>query len=168
MVWEERSREAPPYPDYMLKIMKSITLTFALFLCLPVVALANGSILAPIPQEKIEYGCGCGYRMNKSAPFKTVFQAETNYEHPRAYISGHLVQLEPIKVETMPKEPKVGDTFIQQYRYKDIDLIFFNTITFVCPSGSEGGCEVTKFRTKLKVIRAGEVEIMQLFGDCGC
>jgi hypothetical protein len=147
-------------------MMKLITLI--LFLCLPIVALANGSILLPIPQEKIEYGCGCSYRMNESAPFKFVFQSETNYENPTAYISGQLVQLEPIKVETIPKIPKVGDTFTQQYRYKDIDLMFFNTITFVCPKGSEGGCEVTGFKTKLKIIRKGEVEIIQLFGDCGC
>jgi hypothetical protein len=152
----------------MPKNMKTITLllTISFFFCSS--ALAGESILVPIPKEQIEYGCGCGYRLNKSAPYQTVFQSELNFEMPKAFIEGKLVKLSHIKIEGIPKNPKVGDKFTQQYRFKDIILKFSNTITFVCPIGSEGGCEVTEFKSTIEKIQNGKVEEGQLFGDCGC
>ncbi|MEW6076749.1 MAG: hypothetical protein AB1724_02940 [Thermodesulfobacteriota bacterium] len=153
---------------YMQKNMKLVTILQFTLLWLSATTSFAESIILPIPNTQIEYGCGCSYRLNDSAPYKFVFQSEPNYENPKVYISGELIKLEPIKIEQIPDKPKIGDTFSQQFRYKDINLHFFNTITFVCPNGSEGGCEVTRFKTKLTIDKAGKVETMDLFGDCGC
>ena len=84
------------------------------------------------------------------------------------FVAGELVSLEPISIENIPENPKIGDTFTQHYRYKDIVFRFFNTVDYVCPEGSVGGCEVTNFKTELKTNKAGKVATEQLFGDCGC
>jgi len=130
--------------------------------------LAAESGLVPIPKDQLEYGCGCGYRMNETEPYLTVFQSELHFEDPKAFIDGKLVKLEPVLVAQIPSDPKVGDKFKQQYRYQDIILTFVNTITFVCPKGTEGGCEVTNFESILEKSQNGHTDKTHLYGDCGC
>lgn len=148
--------------------MKNILILISLVLFIATDLLAGDVILLPIPEEKIEYGCGCGYYSKTSNPIQTFLQAELQFQEPRAYISDGLVHLKPIEVQGIPIDPKIGDTFTQHYRYKDIDLYFRNTVTFVCPNGMEGGCEVTKFKTRLEIHKDGKVNARQLVGDCGC
>ena len=144
----------------------SLLLSITFFFCSGVFASEN--IMMPIPQNHIEYGCGCVYRLNRTAPFQIVFQSELNFEQPRAYIEGKLTSLESINVEALPKSPKVGDTFTQLYQHKNVTLKFSNTITFVCPLNNEGGCEVTEFKSRLEKKQNGQVTLVELFGDCGC
>ena len=127
-----------------------------------------GCGVSVIPQNKIEYGCGCSYHLDVDKKFVPVFQAELDLQRPRMYIDGKLVPVTPAKIEPIPLNPKIGDKFTQQFSYNGRTAIFNNTITFVCPPQSES-CEVISFDTKLSVIgpacMANNIEIK---GDCGC
>ena len=146
--------------------MKLIILLLTFFLITSLSALAID--FQPIPKNQVEYGCGCGYRTKPPTTIQPVFQSELSFEGPRAFVAGKLVSLEPVDVEQLSDKPKVGDVFTQHYRYEDLELFFVNTVTFVCPQGSEGGCEVIRFDSELKITQGNEVQTMSLSGDCGC
>ncbi len=85
------------------------------------------------------------------------------------YINGKLVAVKPIKVEGISQNPKVGDKFTQLFEYAGIKIEFKNTISFVCPANSEGGCEVTSFKSKMQVSgKECTAKPVSIKGDCGC
>ena len=122
-----------------------------------------------IPKDQIEYGCGCGFYKETKPEVKTIMQTEMNFESPKMYIGGKLVNLTPVKVENIPDSLKLGDKFSQTYKYNDMEIKFTNTISFLCPSDSEGGCEVTEFNTVLTFSnKQCKSQSLKITGDCGC
>jgi hypothetical protein len=130
----------------------------------------NSKIFGVIPKDKIEYGCGCSYSLesNTSKEFQPIFQSELDYSYVIMFIKGKLVKLEPIKTHIFKSRPKLGDKFTLQFKYNDLFIVFNNTVTFVCPPDSEGGCEVTRFKAELTVNNGKIKEVYSVNGDCGC
>lgn len=128
-----------------------------------------GCGIGVIPKKLIEYGCGCGYWLATKPTLKPLLQTEYfDFKKSYMYINGELVLMEPVKVEKMPMNPKVGDKFSQHYKFGDTEIVFNNTISFVCtPSGEN--CEVTSFNTTATISKLKcKIEVKKLTGDCGC
>jgi hypothetical protein len=85
------------------------------------------------------------------------------------YLNGELVSLESMKTYNLKSpQPKVGDKFLLQFRHNDFLIEFNNTVTFVCPPNTEGGCEVTRFEADLIVSNEEIKEVYSVKGEYGC
>lgn len=122
----------------------------------------------PFPVDKIEYGCGCGYLLKESDIKTFILETDIDFKAPRIWSDGEILEIEPKQIEQIPINPKVGDKFTQTYTIEDISLDFTNTVSFVCPKGTEGGCEVTRFKSILKLQCQEGARILALYGYCGC
>ena len=149
--------------------MKKVLISIILCLGQGVQAENIGCGLEVIPENNIEYGCGCGYWYKTKPTLKPILQSERfDFSDSKAYTNGSLVKAVPIKVEQLPENLKVGDKFQQHYKIGDIDVFFDNTVSFVCPSDSES-CEVTGFSTEVSVRNADcKVILSEISGHCGC
>jgi len=149
--------------------MKKIITLFLLF---NISALSNASnnscIIKPIPNKFIEYGCSCNYYKKNTNEFVPYFQSEIDFTNPKMYINNKLVNVNPIKVNSIPVNKKIGSKFSQSFEFMGNIIHFENIVTFVCPPNSES-CEVTEFetimKTKNKQCNFKEVTIK---GSCGC
>ncbi len=151
-------------------LMKIIQITLLIFITASS-ASANDTVcnISPIPETLIEYGCGCSYSINEKAPFRFYFQSEEDFSSPTMYISGKLVTVNPIKAEGISPNPRIGDKFTQLFEYAGTRIVFENIISFVCPANSEGGCEVTSFKSKMQISgKECTAKAVSIKGDCGC
>ena len=149
--------------------MKKLIAIFTLFFTLNTLHAAELSCgISPIPENIIEYGCGCNYHNNQSSTLSLLFQSEIDASNPRMFIEGELVKLTSSAEGGMPEMPKIGDKFKQTFSYKDKTIIFDNVINFVCPPESEG-CEIISYDSSITI--NGEQchdELTGYNGDCGC
>jgi hypothetical protein len=129
----------------------------------------QNKLINTIPEKDIEYGCSCSYSLKSKGISKDqfIFMSDIGFGNAIMNIKGKTVKIIPLGIDDIPKNAKVGDKFLQRYHYESIQLIFENTISFVCSPFDEG-CEVVKFDSKLTVEDGSNEEVYQVQGDCGC
>ena len=129
----------------------------------------QNDIISVIPNSDMEYGCGCAYVLKPidKKNYKFIFFSEFGFDKPKMRINEQMVALEPVTIQQIPSDPKIGDEFSQTYRYGSVELQFDNKIIFVCPPGDEG-CEVTTYDSVLTVKEGNDKKVYQVQGDCGC
>jgi hypothetical protein len=127
-----------------------------------------GCGVSTIPANLIEYGCGCGYYSETQPNLLPALQSDFGFESPQMFIDGKLVQVTAYVMEDIPGNPKLGDKFRQTYKFEHTEMTFTNTVSFVCPEGSES-CEVTSFDAELSIMNMHcKSPIQKVTGDCGC
>ncbi len=139
---------------------------------LMVASIANaqdiGCGISVIPQDLIELGCSCGYRIDDESKYMPIFKSWLGWIDPEMYIDGKLVQVTPSKLEVIPATPKLGDKFTQKFIFEGREVIFDNVISFVCPPENEF-CENTGFDSSIRIDgNQCSVEIKGYKGFCGC
>ena len=129
----------------------------------------QNKLINAIPEKDIEYGCSCSYSLKSVGTSKNqfIFISDIGFGNAIMNINGKTVKIIPVDIYDIPKNAKVGDKFLQRYHYENIQLVFENTIKFVCPPDDEG-CEVVRFDSKLTVEDGRKKEVYQVQGDCGC
>lgn len=101
---------------------KIYLLLLTLLLAQPAFGQDFGCGVSTIPENKVQYGCGCGYYKQGNSAAPTLFQSDFSFESPKMFIKGKLVKLQSQKVEDLPDNPKRGDKFSQTYTYEGIKI----------------------------------------------
>jgi len=125
--------------------------------------------LTPLPKAELEGGCGCFFRTGDGSG-QVVFAQDSDQNEASVGINGKVVRTTLESKDDKPKRTQgesVGDRFHQVQRLDDLRVTLDYETTWVCPENDEG-CEVTRYRGTLTVIRGKQSRSFKVVGECGC
>jgi hypothetical protein len=125
--------------------------------------------LTPLPQAEVGGGCGCFFRTGED-PSQTVFAQDTDQADAVVGINGNVVRTMLQDSTEEPKEAEgesIGDRFHQVQFSGDVLITLDYETIWVCPDNDEG-CEVTKYKGTLTVVRGKQSRSFRVVGECGC